>query len=276
MVYWQLVNTGIQPTAENVAEAAACCDKALAAGGRCSQTHILSGFLRIAEADLQGAVRHFQGALEVEPNDPDALYWLSVMLEFAGKGAAARPLIDRLMSVDPLSLQNAPLRGWDLFMDGKLEGAIDPGRQWHERDPENPLAHWMYGSILARNGRIEQARRVFAELEKKPGAGMMGRVSVMQKSALDGDREGAVRAVTPELVEAAKMDWQYSWEMATAYALVGELDQALEWLENAVGRGFFNYRFLSEYDPLLENLRGDERFQALMAEARKRFDSLEV
>jgi hypothetical protein len=32
----------------------------------------------------------------------------------------------------------------------------------------------------------------------------------------------------------------------------------------------------TEDDPLLENLRGDERFQALMAEARKRCESLEV
>ena len=86
----------------------------------------------------------------------------------------------------------------------------------------------------------------------------------------------AIQAVTSDLVDAAKVDWQYSWEVAAGYALVGELHEALEWLENAVRRGFLNYRFLSEYDPLLENLRGDERFQALMAEARDRFESLEV
>ena len=65
----------------------------------------------------------------------------------------------------------------------------------------------------------------------------------------------AIQAVTSDLVDAAKVDWQYSWEVAAGYALVGELDEALEWLENAVRRGFLNYRFLSEYDPLLENLR---------------------
>ena len=276
MVYWQLVNSGIQPTAENVAEAAACCEKALAAGGRSSQTHVLSGFLRIAEGDVQGAVRHLQRALRVEPNDPDALYWLSVLLEFAGKGAAARPLIERLIAVDPLSPQNSPMRGWDAFMDGKLDAAIDPGREWHERHPESPLAHWMYGSILARNGRIDEAREVFAELEKSPGAGTFGRLGAMHGRALIGDRAGAIQAVTSDLVEAAKVDWQYSWEVAAGYALVGELDEALEWLENAVRRGFLNYRFLSQYDPLLENLRGEERFQALMAQARKEFENLEV
>jgi hypothetical protein len=60
--------------------------------------------------------------------------------------------------------------------------------------------------------------------------------------------------VTPDLVEATKLDWQYSWKVAAGYALVGELDKALEWLENAVRRGFLSYRFLAQYGPPLENL----------------------
>jgi hypothetical protein len=94
--------------------------------------------------------------------------------------------------------------------------------------------------------------------------------------ALAGDRDGTFAAVTPDLVEAARVDWQYSWEVASGYALVGASDQALDWLGNAVTRGFINYRFLSRHDPLLANLRGDERFQALMADARKRHERLRV
>jgi len=44
----------------------------------------------------------------------------------------------------------------------------------------------------------------------------------------------AIQAVTSDLVDAAKVDWQYSWEVAAGYALVVELDEAVEWLENAV------------------------------------------
>ena len=72
------------------------------------------------------------------------------------------------------------------------------------------------------------------------------------------------------------MDWQYSWEVASGYALVGASDQALEWLQNAVTRGFINDRFLSMHDPLLAGLHGDARFQALMAEARERHERLRV
>ena len=45
--------------------------------------------------------------------------------------------------------------------------------------------------------------------------------------------------------------------MAAAYALVNERQSALDWLENAVDKGWICYPFLSEYDPWLENIRGE-------------------
>ena len=54
------------------------------------------------------------------------------------------------------------------------------------------------------------------------------------------------------------------------------MDDALDWLQNAVTRGFTNYRFFSQHDPLLANLRGDERFQTVIADARARHARLRV
>ena len=52
--------------------------------------------------------------------------------------------------------------------------------------------------------------------------------------------------------------------MAHGYALIGEKEKALDWLENAINRGFIAYPFLTKHDPFLENIRGEERFQYLM------------
>jgi hypothetical protein len=43
-----------------------------------------------------------------------------------------------------------------------------------------------------------------------------------------------------------------------------------------VNRGFINYPFLKEYDPLLENLRGDERFNKLMSRVKKELENFEL
>jgi len=275
-IHWQYINGGIDPSPDHLQRAGEFCEKALACGGRSAQTHMLRAFLRMAAGDIQSSIDHLNAALAVDPNDPDALYWSALMLQFAGYTAMAAPRIARLMTIDPLSPQNAPLHDFCAFMDGDMSLGVRAGRVWHERDPGNPIAHWVYGSGLARDQQIDKARAVFAELEARPDAGAFKRMATMFLRALSGDRDGTLAAVTPDLVEAARLDWQYSWEVASAYALVGASDQALDWLQNAVTRGFINYRFLSLHDPMLASLRGDERFVTLMAEARQRHERLRL
>jgi hypothetical protein len=60
--------------------------------------------------------------------------------------------------------------------------------------------------------------------------------------------------------------------MAGAYALVGETDQALGWLEHAVTvRGWIDYEYFTRHDRFLESLRPTPQFQELMASARERY-----
>jgi non-specific serine/threonine protein kinase len=64
--------------------------------------------------------------------------------------------------------------------------------------------------------------------------------------------------------------------MATGYALIEERDAALDWLENAICRGFINYPFLSRYDPLLVNIRQERRFTDLMEKVRSQWERFAV
>ena len=64
--------------------------------------------------------------------------------------------------------------------------------------------------------------------------------------------------------------------MAAIYSLIGDRDKSLEWLENAVNRGFINYPMLNEYDPLLENIRGEERFKKLMERVKDEWENFEI
>ena len=62
----------------------------------------------------------------------------------------------------------------------------------------------------------------------------------------------------------AKMDYAYSYTFAETYAMINRKEEALNWLENSILRGFFNYRFIYLHDPFLENIRGEERFRKLI------------
>jgi len=52
--------------------------------------------------------------------------------------------------------------------------------------------------------------------------------------------------------------------MAESYALINKKNEAIDWVECAIKCGFINYPFLVEYDPFLDNIRGEERFKKLM------------
>ena len=58
------------------------------------------------------------------------------------------------------------------------------------------------------------------------------------------------------------------YDIACIHALLGEKDEALRWLTDAAHNGFPCYGFF-EIDPLLESIRGDDRFRKLMSELRE-------
>jgi non-specific serine/threonine protein kinase len=52
--------------------------------------------------------------------------------------------------------------------------------------------------------------------------------------------------------------------------------EALDWLENAVHKGFINYPFISEHDPFLKNIRSEPRFKKLMERVKREWENFEV
>jgi hypothetical protein len=92
-----------------------------------------------------------------------------------------------------------------------------------------------------------------------------------------GDRD-AMRAVLADTGtrEALEIDNEFSWQVAAAFASVGDVDEALYWLSRAIEMGFINHRFFAEVDPFLANLRGNPRFEELMEQAREKQREVEA
>ena len=57
--------------------------------------------------------------------------------------------------------------------------------------------------------------------------------------------------------------------------MLGANKEALDWLENAINRGFLDCRAM-EHDFALDNIRGEERFKKLMERAKYMSDHFEV
>ena len=99
---------------------------------------------------------------------------------------------------------------------------------------------------------------------------------LLYKHALKGEKEEALTVVSAEQEEMLRSDEAFSYQLAEGYSLINEKIKALDWLENAVDRGFINYPFLNEIDPFFENIRGEPRFKKLMERVKHEWENFEV
>jgi len=275
-VYWQYVNSGIEVKEEYLQKAEEYAKKVFELEPESSHGHLLLGLLQLIRGNPQQSVSHLKRALAIDPNDPDALFWLSLVYGYAGKTLVAVPLVESLLRIDPLAPFSHFRTGLLHLMEGRFNLALEPCHKGYQMDPENPACRTVYAWILAYNQRLKEAYSLFDQNVKETPQHFFTRLGLFFKYALQGKKTEALQSVTPELQITGRRDLEYSWIIATCYALLDEKEKSLDWLENAVNRGFINYPFLSEYDLFLENIRGEERFKQLMERVKYEWEHFEV
>jgi len=273
-VYWQYVNIGIKQE-DYLNSAAESATKAFELDPESAEGHFVLGLIAYDAGQHQQAVRHLKKALAVNPNDPDTLIWLATAYSQVGRVSAADPLINRLLEMAPLNSFSYAKQGVARYYDGRFDLALESTLKSHQMEPKNPA--WVYWSALLLG--IQRGAEVSVsfiddnvDLNSK---NIFAQLSVFLKKALRGD-DDVSDVMRDDFVATARRDFQYSGFVADFYALLGHKTESLDWLEHAVGRGFINYPFLYQYDPLLENIRGEERFKKLMERVKYEWENFEV
>lgn len=253
---------GIDLSNRPLKEARACAAKAAALAPRLAAGHQLAGWIHYAEADIQTAVRALRTALEVEPWDPDSLSLQANCYLISGKVQEARPLIGRLVSVDPLTPLTRCMPGWADALEGNFESALGPYRDMFTMDPGNPLARLFYVYILAAAGQRDEGRRIANEAPAALRESLPGQVLALFAGALGDERPALRLPVDIELLAGGTE--MFPRLLAQACALAGAADEAVQWASVAVERGFINHAFLARHDPFLSNLAGTPAYDALL------------
>jgi len=241
-----------------------------------SQGYFLDGLLQWKLGDWKEGISRLQKSLKLDPNNPRPREYLVYITSVAGKIQASSRLLPKLLEIDPLTPLFQCFPGWIEYMNGNFESASGYMQKMYHMDPENPLYGILYANFLTRIQQFKTAYSVIDKYTKKASNTNLVLLGLFRKYSLLGYKKEALNIATPEFKDAMRWDEQFSWEMAANYSLINQKQEALDWLENAINRGFINYPFLEEYDPLLENIRGEGRFQKLMERVKQEWKSFEV
>ena len=247
---------------ESLPPARSALKKALELDDLLAEAHASFGLLATLELDLHRALDELKRAVELKPNYATAHHWLALAHLTLAQFDSAISEAKRAIELDPLSLVINADTSWIYFSARRYDEAEAQVRKALEIGPQFFLAHYYLGEVLQFKGRLSEAIAEFQkafELNNDPySLAMLG-----QAYARKGQKDEAQK-ILARLNEEAKSHYVAPYALALVQIALGDKDRAIEELERAYAQGETNYLFAIRVDPMLDDLRGDPRFEALV------------
>ncbi|MGA2625127.1 MAG: protein kinase [Bacteroidota bacterium] len=263
-LHWNYANFGIKRD-ENLAKAEEYVQKAFELDPQSSQAHLALGLIYAnLRNDPKKSIFHLKAALESNPHDYDALLWLTTDYAFVGKMSLARACLTDLVKIDPVGTGGIGMHGILAFYEGRFDSAVSPVSSAYHAEPDNMWNQLFYPIVLVYNGRTTEAKSVLERYTKTEPKDPLHKIMLFLRYALDDNQEGMRQLMTPGWKEYLRADPQWSQFVSQIYAMTGLKKEALDWLENAIDRGFINYPLIAEHDPFFRKFKDDERFQKIV------------
>ena len=235
--------------------------------------YYLAGRLERFRGSVLKAAEYLEQALERDPNHSNTLLFLGILYAHQiGKTFLGRPLIARLIEIDPLTPLSLIALGVLQWMEGRLDEALETFHKVTKLQPDAPFQNMWIAHIWARQKRYSELAALAEQLVQRGWEDVGTELCLFYEAGVNGGATTGPRALSEDTKTFCWKDPDLAWLVADAYALHGDKDEALRWLERTVERDWINYP-LWKNDPLLESVRGEKRFQRLMEEVKHKWDS---
>jgi tetratricopeptide (TPR) repeat protein len=230
----------------------------------------VSALIEMTGGDARLSISKLRKVLQHEPNHANALFWLAQILAILGLRKPAFEMYERLILVDPFS----PLvAAWPTVMNifcGEFEWA----RKSSEKLGTDDISLIATGAAFTYNLKASEAEAVFGKISDGFKNTNVFKGDILVLNAFIGKFDEVQNQLNDrKFILWAKNDLMYSFQVAEALAMRSDREEALDWLEIAINRGNFNYPFINEYDPFLQNLRGEKRFRDLMNRIKEEWEN---
>jgi TolB-like protein/Flp pilus assembly protein TadD/class 3 adenylate cyclase len=257
---------GVGTLQQSIPPANAAAQKALELDPTLAEPHSTLGLILYSAFDFSQSKKEFERAIALDPNDATAHQWfgngpLIVTGEFDRAIAEGK----RAVELDPLSLVVNTDLAVDYTMARRYPEAIEQFNKILAMDQRFYYARWAFGLALQCNGQLPEAIAQYkkaAELTDDP----MVLAWLAQAYAKAGQRDEALKLLA-QMEELATKRYVGAWSFAIVHLALGEKGKAIDELERAYLERSDPFVTFIKVSPLFDPLRGDPRFQALLAKA---------
>jgi adenylate cyclase len=202
-------------------------------------------------------------ALASNPNEVDAKIWWSNYHAANGDYASAKVLLNQLLKSDQLFFPARMFLGDVLRMEGDIAGAIREEGKILEQDPGNPYAVHKLARAQFDAHDLPGARRTLESLPPEGQGNFDIRLTWALLLALEGRTREALEKMDEDSLKFAALSVWSTSVAADFYAVIGDSQKALDWLERAVRNGDDRDAWFRR-DPLLVSIRDHPRFRTII------------
>jgi eukaryotic-like serine/threonine-protein kinase len=231
--------------------------------------------VRVAMAHLRFTATHDWAATEREyravMHDPALFRTLqyhpiSVFFAAIGRVDEAVELVERALAVDPGNLETRVMLGNFLLQAGRLDDALRVYAAIGSEAPDDPRPLFGAADVYKRRSDFVRAaetrRRAHALADDDAGAQAF--TDATTEAAFAKAEMTVARAELRRLEELAKERYIPPFDIARLHARVGNREQALAGLEQAVKEGGYVGLALLKVDEVWDSVRADPRFAAVV------------
>jgi serine/threonine protein kinase/Flp pilus assembly protein TadD len=243
-------------------KAKAAAEKALQLDASLAEPHVSLGlYLSQFAYDTPAAIREFERAIELDPNQAIAHHAYGVSLNVARRIEESLAEMRKAVALDPLTALFQAHEAWVLHCMGRNEEAISIVQAALEiRCDYYVLRILVYCASSAGRGdlAVPAAQQILAIAKNKASAkGMLAFAY-----AIAGARDESLKIIG-EIIEDARIQPDVAYWAAITYTQLGMKDEAFQWLEKICETGM-GLVMIVGVEPAFAPLRSEPRYGALL------------
>src|SRR5438552_3443378 len=245
------------------AEAAA--KRALALEETVAEAHnALGEVFLFYDLDFARSIREFQLAIELKPNYASAHQWYgNDLLVPLGRFDEAIAEVKRALELDPLSLIINEDLGNTYYSARRYDEAIEQLTKTLELDSSFYYAHWSLGVAFEAKGTLDAAIEEYQKARALNDDPFV--LALLGHAYASSGNEAEALKILDQLKELSKQRYVTAYNFAIVYLGLGDKEEALRWLQKSYqDRAGYDIATI-KVDPFLDPLRGDPRFEELVA-----------